>query len=157
MAKRKKEITVEVDDYAPLRIGFTGTRNGMSGPQLATLRALLTSLTYGADKVWYAIHGDCQGADAQFHAIAKELGAEVHIHPPSDPKLRANCDADWAEDPKPYAVRNRNIVEDAHYIIAAPAQSNNPGYGGTWQTIRFSQDVDKLYRIIIPNGALIEP
>ncbi len=156
MGRRKKEITVEVEDNSPLRIGFTGTRSGMSVSQLAALRALLISLTEGK-VLWYAIHGDCQGADAQFHIIAKELGAEVHTHPPVDPRLRAYCDADWEEDPKPYAVRNRNIVEDSHYVIAAPAQSNNPGYGGTWQTIRFSQDADKLYRIIIPNGALVEP
>lgn len=153
MGRRKK--TEPAEDV--LRIGFTGTRQGMSGPQLASLRALLLSLVYGADREWYAIHGDCIGADAQFHVMAKELGATVIVYPPTNDKLRAFCEADVLEPAMDYAARNRNIVADAQYVIAAPAQSLNPGYGGTWQTIRFSQDADKLYRIIIPNGAILEP
>jgi len=154
MAKRKTTTTPEPD--TDLVIGFTGTRSGMTVSQIASLKALLVQLTAG--KKWVARHGDCQGADAQFHEIARELGAHsVEVHPPTDDRLRAFCKGDVVYRSQPYAQRNREIVGMSDHIIACPAQSNNPGYGGTWQTVRFAQDADNLYRIIIPNGAVIEP
>ena len=147
--KRKKQ------DDAPLTIGFTGSRTGMTPSQRSQVRGILLELTKG--QPWHARHGDCVGADAEFHALARELGAYIIKHPPSDSRLQAHCDADQSEDPQPYAKRNKAIVDNSDLVIGTPPTQNNPGYGGTWQTIRFAQDADKLYGIIIPNGAIIQP
>ncbi len=118
-----------------LQIGFTGTRKGMTSEQEESLKTLLKSITYEKG-MWVARHGDCHGADTQFHNIARSMGAFILIHPPQDNKLRAFLDGDHIERPKPYTQRNKDIVEKSDIIVAAPAEANNPGYGGTWQTIR---------------------
>jgi hypothetical protein len=144
------------EPYKDLHIGFTGTRNGMTREQCNSLVDLLESLVKGRFH-WVAHHGDCLGADKQFHEIAKHIGASIIVHPPEDKRLRAYCEGDHVEDPKPYSRRNQDIVNDSDLVIAAPYTATNPGHGGTWQTIRFAQDADKLHRIIIPNGAVLEP
>lgn len=60
-----------------MRIGFTGTRRGMTEAQGLTLRALLA--TQHATEFH---NGDCIGADAEAHDIAVAMGCEVVIHPP---------------------------------------------------------------------------
>lgn len=60
-------------------IGFTGTRKGMSSPQEDTLCNLLSLLS---GFIAVAHHGDCLGADAEFHELCRETGLKIHVHPP---------------------------------------------------------------------------
>ena len=53
-------------------IGFTGTQEGMSEKQRSSLRQVLAD--FFADGARVFRHGDCIGADAQAHAIAKATG-----------------------------------------------------------------------------------
>jgi len=74
-----------------LSVGFTGTKNGATDAQQDALHKLLLTLAPSE-----AHHGDCVGADTQFHeaALSLEARSKIHIHPPSDPKARAYCDAE---------------------------------------------------------------
>lgn len=115
-----------------LKVGFTGTRNGMSEQQKADIKEWLESSAPSE-----AHHGDCVGADAEFHEICEELGISIVIHPPSDPKLRAFCFALYNKPEKPYLDRNRDIVDAVDVMLATPA-SVKKSRGGTWYTINYS-------------------
>lgn len=118
------------------KVGFTGTRKGMSSRQKEELFDLLQSGT-----IFH--HGDCVGADAEAHATARALGCPVVVHPPTDPKARAFCNGDDVTilDPLPYLARNREIVKSVELLIAAPKEDpEHPCLrSGTWATIRAAQ------------------
>ena len=56
-----------------LVIGFTGTRNGMSEKQTERVREIL-SICREELRYLCVMHGDCVGADADFDALAKDVG-----------------------------------------------------------------------------------
>lgn len=128
-------------------VGFTGTRNGMTSKQKASVRRALK----GADE---AHHGDCVGADEQFHDIAHSMGIPIVIHPPNDPKLRARCqNAKLVKKPKPYLDRNKDIVHDSSLMLGAPKEGVEPRPGrgqGTWSTIRYARQLGKELKVIFP-------
>jgi hypothetical protein len=110
--ERMGDLTSVELEEAPLaapEIGFTGTQEGMSEKQRSSLRQVLAG--FFADGARVFRHGDCVGADAQAHAIAKATGFRVVIHPPSDDSKRAFCQGDAVLTPRPYLVRNRHIVD----------------------------------------------
>ena len=51
----------------------------MSSPQEDTLCNLLSLLS---GFIAVAHHGDCLGADAEFHELCRETGLKIHVHPP---------------------------------------------------------------------------
>lgn len=62
----------------------------MTKKQLAMVKKIMERF-----EIARAHHGDCMGADKQFHELAKELGATVIVvHPPEDDKKRAFCKGD---------------------------------------------------------------
>jgi len=79
----------------------------MTGEQLRALRDLLA--TFGHADLH---HGDAVGADAEAHDIAVTLGWNAVSHPPINDAWRAHKVADEERAPKPYLVRNRDIVEE---------------------------------------------
>lgn len=130
--------------------GFTGTRAGMTWAQKQEVRRLLTSASS-------AHHGDCVGADADFHEMCLELGVPVFIHPPSDNRQRAFCKgAFMVLKPLPYLARNRIIVDRCEQLIAIPKEQEepNPGRagGGTWMTVRYARKVGRPGHLIWPSG-----
>lgn len=132
------------------RIGFTGTREGMTSSQIVAIDELLSDDLI----IRWASHGDCVGADAQFHMIAREQGLFIKGHPPTDPKLRAYCDFDEMAEEKPYLVRNKDIVDETDLLIAAPKEMTEQMRGGTWSTIRYARKAGKLIMIVWPDGSL---
>ena len=69
-------------------IGFTGTRRGMTQRQIERVTELIAK---HEPKV--VRHGDCIGADAQFHEIClASVWCDIIIHPPSNPSARAYCE-----------------------------------------------------------------
>ncbi len=89
-------------------VGFTGTRRGMTERQLKALESHLGPIT-----VTEAHHGDCLGADKQFHDMIRRLkpNARVIIHPPSNPSHRAFCEGDVLCEERGYLERNHDIVD----------------------------------------------
>lgn len=119
-----------------VRVGFTGSRTGLTDAQAQALRDWLSPLK-DIDVV-QLLHGDCVGADAQAHAIAVELGFAVTLYPPADDTLRAFCKSAASMKPSPYLTRNAAIVRDCDTLVACPTGSEPCARraGGTWFTIR---------------------
>jgi hypothetical protein len=136
-----------------MKIGFTGTKAGLLLPQSEALIELVARLLRaGLDEVH---HGDCVGADSEFHAICKRLNIRTVLHPPLDPRFRAFCEADVVHEKKDYLVRNHDIVDATDSMIACPRSTQEEQRSGTWATIRYARKSGKSIRIVYPDGAEI--
>lgn len=130
------------------RIGFTGTRQGMTGEQREVVRRVLLTASE-------AHHGDCVGADADFHELASAGGIETTAHPPEDDKLRAFCRADRITDAKSYLERNKDIVDAVDVLVACPKEAKEPRVkrgSGTWQAIGYAKRTGRRTLIVWPDG-----
>lgn len=131
-----------------MKIGFTGTRKGMSDYQKKTLKELL--IMYGANNGFEFHHGDCIGADEQAHNIANECGYRILIHPPNRDTYRAHCDG-FAFMVKEYLERNRDIVNACDVLLACPPTNYHILKSGTWYTVRYAKKIKKDIKIIYPS------
>ena len=124
--------------------GFTGTSRGVSYKRLKLFHAQLSKAG-----VHTLHHGDCVGADAQVHEIAKRLGLKIVVHPPDNPKLRAFCTGDEIKTEAPYLVRNRAIVDTCDILLAMPWDPKHEQLrSGTWSTVRYAHKRRKKVIII---------
>ena len=91
-------------------LGFTGTRNGMTSAQRQVVERMLEN-----GGVFTAHHGDCVGADADFHELvrADADGNVIVVHPPLNDSDRAWCIGDEKREPLSYMKRNAQIVAAA--------------------------------------------
>lgn len=147
----------QIENPKERHVGFTGTRNGMTDQQKATVELILKNLPEG-DPVFH--HGDCVGADDEFDQIARRVRPDcvIHTHPPNKPELRAHCSGRGPTTnhiPKGYLERDRDIVDASELLIGAPYQQNEPlgrRVGGTWYTIRYARKNVKDHLIVKPDG-----
>lgn len=131
-------------------VGFTGTRDGMTPQQRRVVEGILHELDPSAIR-----HGDCRGADAEFHDLARELTLYVIIHPPTNPKDRAWCTGDELLPMKPYLERNKDIVDGSEIMIATPKEMHEQRRGGTWSTIRYARLQQVPLFIVFRDGTLL--
>jgi hypothetical protein len=130
-----------------MNIGFTGTQQGMTAKQRASLETLLRHyLTLGATEFH---HGDCIGADAQAHDIAVAIGYAPVIHPPKISKKRA-FKRGQVLPARPYLERNHDIVDASDVMIATPKSHVEELRSGTWATIRYTRKSGKHLHILAP-------
>ena len=130
-----------------MRVGFTGTRNGMTIPQKVQVDILLSQ---------YALHfhhGDCIGADHTAHYLAVARKIPITIHPPINNKFRAFCYSDDIRKEKDYLDRDRDIVDESDLMIATPKGFHEELRSGTWHTIRYSKKKNKPLIIVWPDGS----
>jgi hypothetical protein len=129
-----------------MKIGFTGTQQGMSDRQKRQLAALLTSL-----KGTEFHHGDCIGADEEADGIAAQLGLRIVIHPPDNMSKRA-FRTRWPNrverEPLPYLERNHHIVDETEVLIAGPKSEQEELRSGTWATVRYARKLGRTIRIL---------
>lgn len=141
-----------------IQLGFTGTREGMTQEQANKVAELVMQACQKDDVTVH--HGDCVGADADFHKIARLLGCRVVLHPPTVPDKRAFCDYDDIEAPLDYLERDSVIVTRSDYLIGTPKGSKEDRRSGTWTTIRMgraaleAQTLKSL--VIVYPGGLVE-
>lgn len=122
-----------------IKIGFTGTRNGLNETQKELIPLIL-------DKYSEIIvsHGDCVGADTDFHNLCinykqnnPDKKITIQIFPPTNSSMRAFNEADIIMPVKPYLERNLNILKNSNILIACPVDKNKEELrSGTWSTIR---------------------
>lgn len=128
-----------------MKVGFTGTRRGMSTTQVAWLAKFLRN-----ESVTEFHHGDCIGSDAEAHVIAESVlkyrRIAIHIHPPISDSKRAYKHGDVEYDAKPYLDRNRDIVDACDVLVACPGQPETLR-SGTWATVRYARKIGKPVRL----------
>ena len=144
-----------------LYLSFTGTREGMTPDQyirvIKVIQGLFTETkTKRVNGCYFASahHGDCVGADEQFHQICALFHLRVVLHPPDNPEARAFCRAPETRATKPYLERNRDIVDDGHILIAAP-KGKEEQRSGTWATIRYARSRGRKIFLVKPNGKVV--
>src|SRR6266567_5158831 len=136
------------------QIGFTGTCHGMTPLQRAAVAAILEPLAAAGGFV--AHHGDCIGADAEFHDLCRELPQSfivVHPGPPDDLPNQAGRVGDERRVPLPHMRRNKNIVMASTVIIAALFELTQQEHGGTWRTIEMARKAKHPLAIVSCDGA----
>jgi hypothetical protein len=137
-------------------IGFTGTQIGMTGPQKRTFETIFD--TRFKSHLIHFHHGDCIGADAEAHEIARQYGTSVkiHIHPPINDSKRAFKKGDTYYEAKEYLDRNHDIVNSSDILIGTPRSQEEELRSGTWATLRYAKKNGKKYVIIYPDGQVGE-
>ncbi len=128
-------------------IGFTGTQIGMTEIQKEKVKSFLLK-----NNIELVRHGDCVGADSDFHNICAELKLKIIIHPPNIKSKRAFCKGDIILPEKWYIDRNHDIVDGCDLLIGTPQQDTEQLRSGTWATIRFGKKTNKKVIIIYPDG-----
>jgi predicted Rossmann fold nucleotide-binding protein DprA/Smf involved in DNA uptake len=130
-------------------IGFTGTRNGLCQGQKEQIIKILDQ--YATVTV---LHGDCVGADTEFHKICVEYRTmhpariiRIGIYPPNNDRLRGFNRGDFTQEPAEYLKRNRAIVQAADFIIACPPEDQHRS--GTWYTINYAKRSGKMVVILV--------
>lgn len=142
-------------------IGFTGTQKGMTARQFYWLSKTLIKLA-SSETLTKAHHGDCIGADDEFHFLLcldeafMWKNVIIEIHPSTIESKRAFNKADIIHDPKAPLERNKNIVDASDLLIATPKEKEEVLRSGTWSTIRHVRKLKKEIIIIYPDGSLGE-
>jgi hypothetical protein len=126
-------------------LGFTGTRAGMTPPQLATLLEVLRMLRPGEFH-----HSCCIGADSEAASLCGLIW--MVGHPPADTKLMADTKDSERREPKTHFARNRNIVDESEVLLVCPREMSHQDRGGTWYTHDYAVKVGKRTIIIWPDG-----
>ncbi len=134
-----------------MKVGFTGTQFGMTERQKLRVIGALKALS-APSPIDEFHHGDCTGADVQFHQIVNDY-ERTYIHPPEDSKKRAWCSSSHILKVKPYIERNHDIVDAVNVLIATPRTDYEELRSGTWATIRYALRKDMNVIIYYPQGS----
>ena len=117
-----------------MKIGFTGTRAGMSPAQRAQLRRVLCWLRASETGVFPSgefHHGAALGAATEASLTAKQDGWWHVVPHPAD------------RDEHNELARNREIVGIVDILIAAPQHDAEERRSGTWATVRYARKAGK--------------
>lgn len=152
-----------------MRIGLTGTKTGMTAAQKKSVKKILLSFaemvtSSGKGLVHMQLHhGDCVGADADFHQIGLDIGVpRIVIHPPVNDKYRAWCDKIESgetivvlEKEYEYLTRNKHIVDAGlTLMIGTPKGFGEELRSGTWHAIRYTKKQKVPLAIVWPDGKI---
>lgn len=136
-----------------MTVAFTGTRAGMAEPQIEVVLDLVHSYKYVQQ--WH--HGDCDGADGQFHDIVFSVygnADRIHIQPSTIEKKRVHKHSPNIYPPKPPLIRNHNMVDVTRGLIATPRLDFEILRSGTWATVRYARKLHRPIFIVWPNGTM---
>lgn len=145
-----------------MKIGFTGTRQGMTTDQWAKVVDIIALHAEELNE-WH--DGDCQGADTQAGNSVRsmrKMGTAffMHGHPShgqGTEKWRAHSEYDFIWREKPPLVRNRDIVDSVDLMIAGPREFDEVVKGsGTWATIRYAKRKGVRLFIVYPDASVEE-
>lgn len=144
-----------------MKIGFTGTRDGMTRPQMHAFYKFVCELPEFTE----FHHGACVGADAEAADTVAEMEEgdgprrwTVTAHPGDMPRFvshEAIKSSDVVLPEKQPLARNRDIVDACEMLVACPAGAESRR-SGTWATIRYARKRAKRVVIIWPDGKVTE-
>lgn len=139
-----------------MKVGFTGTRKGMTDPQVLSLSNVFGRLKELKASEFY--HGCCVGADSHAADMADSFGFRIIGHPSNIQSL--TCQAAirlcaFTAPPAPPLARNRAIVDFTDILIACP-EGPETLRSGTWSTIRYARKLGRRIIIVWPNGTTTE-
>ena len=128
-----------------MKVGFTGTQEGMSQHQKEQF--VLKMLELHPTEFH---HGDCIGADSDAHDIVREFfpNVKIVIYPPISTKKRAFKQGDEFKEPESYITRDYKIVDAVEILIGTPKQNQEVIRSGTWTTIRYARRTGKSHIIL---------
>lgn len=121
----------------------------MTDAQLLKVEELLSD-----NQAEKAHHGDCIGADVDFHSLSRLKGLWIVGHPPINNGLRAFCEFDECREPKPYLERDRDIVDESDWVIFTPGSYREILRSGTWTCIRYARKKNKEGHVVWPDGTV---
>ena len=137
-----------------LKIGFIGTRHGMTDDQKKEFERLIEAKEFeefhhGMCRV---LDGSHQGSDEQAHNIVRDKKSVTIVgHPPVFKASYLLVPCDKILPPATYSKRNNDIVNSTDCLIATPDAKERVG-SGTWKTIRYARKKGKRIYIIHKNG-----
>lgn len=135
-----------------MKVGFTGTRQGLTKHQYWVLDGMLSALCTIEGSELHI--GDCVGADTECRKLAKKYGIRAVGHPPKDPKHRAMLEYDEIRPVLPYIERNHVIVDETDWLLAYPRTMKEELRSGTWATIRYALANIRRVAIVLPDGRI---
>lgn len=139
-----------------MRVGFTGTREGLTEQQKEALRVWLK--TKCSSSVQF-LHGCCVGADAQAVEIVTHtlcLGRQVWAYPSNLLKLThsgAWSASDRVYFPRDPLERNRMIVDHCEHLLACP-KGPEEQRSGTWSCVRYARKQKVPVVVFWPDGTV---
>ena len=139
-----------------MKIGFTGTRLGMTDAQHKKLAYQLMYVVGNAPHEFR--HGGCQGADVQAARTIRncyDLGmVRIVCHPgPEGDSFQESSGVDDEELPgKTHFARNRDIVDASDLVVGCPGVATWNERGGTFYTMKYAIKKGKPLVIVWPNG-----
>lgn len=139
-------------------IGFTGTQRGMTDEQRRSFGELVWDMQYKIDEFH---HGSCVGSDIEAAGLVHfYTSARIVAHPGTDangesPKYVRDKYVTEILEPRPYLIRNHNIVDTVDRLIATPKENEEVLRSGTWATIRYAEKRGKPVDIIYPDGRVV--
>ena len=132
-----------------MKVGFTGTQDGMTAPQREGFWSVLGDLQ---PEEFH--HGLCIGSDEEAHGLVQQVpGCETHGRPPLNISKMAKCECDVMYAPKDYLRRNRDIVDATDRLVATP-KGPEELRSETWSTIRYAKRLGRPVTIIMPDGVI---
>ena len=134
-------------------VGFTGTRDGLTDAQRATLGVVLA---FDIEPTVFH-HGSCQGADVEAAQIVRYIHETCqivcHPGPDGDNHRRDSGVDDEVLPPKTHFARNRDIVNACEILLVCPKVMAMLPYGGTSYTFRYATKTGKRTIVIWPDGS----
>jgi hypothetical protein len=129
-----------------MKLGFTGTREGMTDKQ----RREFTQLIAQKQPTEFH-HGDCIGSDEQARNIVRDVAPKCRIvvHPPAIIELRAWTRGDLILPARPYLVRKHDIVDAVDELVATLRSGMEEVCSGSWATVRYARKCQKPITILV--------
>ena len=140
-----------------MKLGFTGTRNGLTVKQAEALYEVFKKYEPTEFR-----HGDCVGADGEAADLIDILcngSCKIWMHPPTIPDHRAfkvNLPNTTILPEKDYLPRDYDIVDGSDRLIACPKGKKELVRSGTWTTVRYARKKKKQITIVYPDGTVKE-
>ena len=139
-----------------MKVGFTGTREGLTKDQATKLAGFLVSRQYEEFH-----HGCCTGADERALEIVKSgfrvIKAVAHPGPEcAYTSHRARRLSDEVRPMRHFLTRNCNIVKETDVLLACPGEMSEVQRSGTWATVRYARKQKKPVIYFWPDGTMME-